>query len=206
MPVEKLFLEHENLLLLCKSLYPISDALQKAIVNESEIVNVKKKTILLNAGEKSSDIYFIKSGAARVYYLDKEGTETTSWFLFENEFLISVYSFFTGQPSFEYVETLEDCTLIVLKRTVLNHLYEQFLEFNVIGRKLTEYYYIRNETQANDLRILTAKERYLKLMKNNPKLINRVALGYIASYLGISQETLSRIRRQIYFFDICQKF
>ena len=194
---EKLFLEHESLLLLCKSLYPISDALQKAIVNESEIVNVKKKTILLNAGEKSNDIYFIKSGAARVYYLDKEGTETTSWFLFENEFLISVYSFFTGQPSFEYVETLEDCTLIVLKRNTLNQLYEQFLEFNVISRKLTEYYYIRNETQANELRMLNAKERYHQLLKTNPKLINRVSLGYIASYLGISQETLSRIRKQI---------
>lgn len=197
MPTEKLYPEHESLLLLCKSLYPISHALQKAIVNESEIVNVKKKTILLNAGEKSNDIYFIKSGAARVYYLEKDGAEITSWFLFENEFLISVYSFFTGQPSFEYLETLEDCTLIVLKRTALHQLYEQFLEFNVIGRKLTEYYYIRNETQANELRTLTAKERYQQLMRNNPKLINRVSLGYIASYLGVSQETLSRIRKQI---------
>ncbi len=154
---ESLYAEYDGLVQLCKSFYPISHALQNAIVNECEIFKVKKKTILLNAGEKSNNIYFIISGAARVYYLEKDGAEITSWFLFENEFLISVYSFFTGQPSFEYLETLEDCTLIVLKRTALNKLYEDFLEFNVIGRKLTEYYYIRNETRANELRILAAK-------------------------------------------------
>ncbi|RZJ49684.1 MAG: Crp/Fnr family transcriptional regulator [Flavobacterium sp.] len=197
MPYENPYLQHQNLLKVCNAIQPLSDALQKAIVTQTKVIQVKRKTCLLNAGEKSDAIYFIISGAARVYYLDKEGAETTSWFLFENEFLISVYSFFTGEPSFEYLETIEDCTLIMLNRNTLNELYLQYLEFNVIGRKLTEYYYIRNEKQANDLRMLTAKQRYQALLTSNPKLINRVSLGYIASYLGITQETLSRIRKQI---------
>lgn len=197
MPINTTFTEHQNLLNICNAIYPLSDDLQEAIVSLTEVKIVKRKTRLLNAGEISNAIYFVVKGAARVYYLEKDGTETTSWFLLENDFLISVYSFFTGQPSFEYVDTLEDCSFIVLKRDALNKLYEQFLEFNIIGRKLTEHYYIRNEIQANQLRTLSAKQRYLELMKNNPKLINRVSLGYIASYLGISQETLSRLRKQI---------
>ena len=197
MPNENLYPEYQKLFTVFNSIYPLSDELKKAIADESDIIHVEKKTRLLNAGETSNMIYFINVGAARVYYLDKEGTEITSWFLFENELLISVYSFFTGQPGFEYIETLEDCTFITLRREKLNQLYEKYLEFNFIGRKLTEYYYIRNEIQANELRMLTAKQRYQQLLTNNPKLLNRVSLGYIASYLGISQETLSRIRKQI---------
>lgn len=197
MPDEKLYREHQSLLNVFNSIYPLDDEIQKAIFNESEILHVKKKMRLLNAGETSNTIYFINRGAARVYYLDKEGTEITSWFLFENELLISVYSFFTGLPGFEYLETLEDCTFVALKREKLNKLYAKYLELNFIGRKLTEFYYIRNEKQSNDLRMLTAKQRYNELLTTNSKLLNRVSLGHIASYLGISQETLSRIRKQI---------
>lgn len=189
--------EYESMLTVFNSFYPMSEALIQDIIDQSEILDIKKKTVLLRAGETSNTIYFIVKGAARVYYLNKEVEEVTSWFLFENELLISVFSFFNGQPGFEYLETLEDCLLISLSRDKLNSLYERHLEFNYIGRKLTEYYYIRNEKQANDLRMLSAKERYQQLLATNPQLINRVALGYIASYLGVSQETLSRIRKQI---------
>jgi len=186
---------YQSLFTVFNAIHPISNELKTAIVNNSQIVNINKKTILLNAGESSNTIYFIVSGASRVYYLDKAGKQTNTWFLFENELLISVYSFFTGQPSFEYIETLEDSVLIAVKREKLDEMYIRFMEFNFIGRKLTEYYYIRNEIQANELRMLSAKERYENLLKRNPKLFQRVSLGHIASYLGISQETLSRIRK-----------
>ncbi|RZL66605.1 MAG: Crp/Fnr family transcriptional regulator [Pedobacter sp.] len=188
----------EEIFSVFNALYPLSDELKSAIRNDAEIIEVKKKTKLLQAGEVANSIYFIIKGAARVFYLDKDGHETTTWFLLENELLISVYSFYTGNPSFEYLETLEDCTIISLKREKLNKLYLDFLEFNFIGRRLTEIYHTRNEEQTNNLRMLSAKERYQNLMNTNPKLINRVALGHIASYLGISQETLSRIRKQIF--------
>lgn len=187
----------EQLFKVFNQIYPVSDELKTAIIQNSSILEVQKKTQLLQAGEIANTIYFIAKGTARVYYLDQKGTETTSWFLFENDLLISVYSFYSGQPSFEYLETLKDCVLITLRKEKLDMLYNQFLEFNYIGRKLTEFYYIKNEMQANELRMLGAKERYLNLLKRSPQLIQQVSLGYIASYLGISQETLSRIRKQI---------
>lgn len=189
--------QYQTMFQMFNSFYPMQDELKEAIINNSDIIEVGKRVKLLSAGDISNSIYFIIKGGARVYYLDKSGRETTTWLLFENELLISVYSFFNGKPSFEYLETLEDCTLIVLKREKLNEIYMNFIEFNFIGRKLTEYYYIRNEEQANALRMLGAKERYQQLLHTQPHLLNRVSLGYIASYLGVSQETLSRIRKQI---------
>ncbi|WP_316805772.1 Crp/Fnr family transcriptional regulator [Pedobacter agri] len=187
---------YENLFSLFNNLYPLKEEIKTAIIANSEIIKVGKKVKLLSVGERSNTIYFIVSGAARIFYLNKEGKETNTWFLFENELLISVYSFYTGKPSFEYIETLEDCTLIAVKRDKLDELYLQYMEFNFSGRKLTEFYHMRNEIQANELRMLSAKERYQNLLDRNPQLFQRVSLGHIASYLGISQETLSRIRKQ----------
>lgn len=186
-----------NLLHIVNAIHPISEELKHEIICQSEIIEVKKKTKLLSAGQTSNTIYFINKGAVRVYYLDKKGVETTTWLLLENELVISVYSFFKGVSGFEHIETLEDCTLIALHREKLDILYSRFMEFNLIGRKLTESYYIRNEEQANSLRMLSATERYKELEKSNPMILKRVALGYIASFLGITQETLSRIRKQI---------
>ena len=196
MPNEPNFGEYQGLFDLFNSIYPLADEIKKAIIANSEVIAVKKKTRLLNVGERCNTIYFIAKGAARIYYLNRDGKETNTWFLFEKELLISVYSFFTGNPSFEYIETMEDSTLIAVKREKLDELYLRFIEFNFSGRKLTEYYHVRNELQANELRMLNAKERYENLLKRNPELFQRVSLGHIASYLGISQETLSRIRKK----------
>jgi len=174
----------------------LSTALKEAIVEQSKIMSLDKNQKVLSEGEKSDRIYFIVSGAVRVFYLNNEGVETNTWFLFENELVISVYSFFTSQPSFEYIETLEDSIFIVLRKDKLDWLYEHFVEFNVIGRRLTELYYIRNEAQANSLRMFSAKQRYEQLIQNQPQLLNRISLSHISSYLGISRETLSRIRKK----------
>ncbi|MFD2585085.1 Crp/Fnr family transcriptional regulator [Pedobacter vanadiisoli] len=187
---------YHRLFALFETIYPISDQLKDDIIKNSEVLEVAKKTKLLNSGDKSNAIYFIISGTARIYYLDKEGKESNTWFLFENELLISVYSFYTGNSSFEYIETLDDCKLISLKRERLDYLYNKYMEFNFLGRKLTEYYYMRNELQANELRMLSAKERYERLLERSPALFQRVSLSHIASYLGISRETLSRIRNR----------
>jgi len=174
----------------------LSNILKEAIIEQSKIISFPKNQKILSEGEKSDRIYFIVKGAVRVFYLNKEGIETNTWFLFENELAISVYSFFTSQPSFEYIETLEDSVFIVLQKEKLDWLYEHFVEFNIVGRRLTELYYIRNEAQANALRMFSAKQRYEQLIQNQPQLLNRVSLSHISSYLGISRETLSRIRKK----------
>lgn len=188
--------EYEQLFNLFNSIYPLSDEIRAAIISNSHIISVKKRSKLLSVGERSNTIYFIIKGAVRIYYLDREGKETNTWFLFDNELVISIFSFYTGQPSFEYIETLEDCMLIALKREDLETMYLKYMEFNFSGRKLTESYHMHNEIRANELRMLNARERYENLLDRNPQLFQRVSLGHIASYLGISKETLSRIRQQ----------
>jgi len=188
---------YERLFAVFSQFYPLSQELKAAIIGHSKLINVAKKQFLLKQGEKSDKIYFIVEGAVRIYYLNKDGQEKNTWFLFENEMVVSVHSFFSSQASFEYIKTLEDCSLIVLSRKKLEQLYEKFVSFNIIGRKLTEYYYIRNEAQANSLRMHSAKERYHQLVEVQPQILRRVPLGHIASYLGISAETLSRIRSRI---------
>ena len=185
----------KSLLKIFNAIYPLSPELTDQIVSRTKYLNVKKKTNLLEAGEVSKAIYFIVKGSLRIYYLNKDGVENSTWLLMENELAISVYSFFTGSKSFEYIEASEDCELLVLRKEDLDYLYNHFMEFNYIGRKLTEAYYIRNEEQANNLRILAAKARYEHLLKTNPKMLQRFQLGYVASYLGITQETLSRVRK-----------
>ncbi|WP_199118583.1 Crp/Fnr family transcriptional regulator [Pedobacter sp. ASV28] len=187
---------YEQLFKVFSLMGPLSNSLQEAIMENSKMVEVPKKQKLLSEGQKSDSIYFIIKGGVRIFYLNKAGAETNTWFLFENELVISVYSFFTSQRSFEYIETLENCTLITLTKEKLDWLYQNFLEFNIIGRRLTELYYVRNEAQANSLRMFSAKERYQQLLNIQPQLLQRVSLGHIASYLGISAETLSRIRKQ----------
>lgn len=188
--------QYDQLFKVFSQMGALSDVLKEAIIKNSRVVNFKKNQRLLSEGKKSDSIYFIISGAVRVFYLNKEGIETNTWFLFENELVISIFSFFTSQPSFEYIETLEDSVFIVLKKNKLDWLYENYVEFNIIGRRLTELYYVRNEAQANSLRMLSAKERYEQLIRTQPQILQRVSLSHVSSYLGISRETLSRIRKK----------
>ena len=187
---------HERVINLFESVQPLDESLKNDIKNWSEVIYVKKKEKLVKQGDTSKYIYFIYKGSIRSYYVNNEGQENISWLLFENELAIAVYSFFSQKPSFETLETLEDSILLRLSFDKLNQLYLTYPTFNYIGRLLTETYYIRSEEKANALRMMTAKERYNNLLTQYPKIIQRVSLGYIASYLGITQHTLSRIRSQ----------
>lgn len=187
----------ERVIALFNRIYPISAGLSENIRQHSKVMTIKKGAQLLSIGETCKAIYFILQGGVRTYYIDKDGNDITSWLLFEGELAISVYSFFSQRRSFEAVEALEKCTLLTLTYEKLSFLYRQYPEFNFIGRHLTEQYYIRSEAKANALRMLSAKERYVDVLQNQSQLLTRVPLRHIASYLGINQSTLSRIRTRV---------
>lgn len=155
-----------------------------------------RKIILLKAGHVSRRIYFVKKGFIRAFFY-KAGSPYTTWFMGQNEFVISVYSFFSQKQSFENIEVLEDSILLSITWDELQNLYKQFPEFNIIGRLITEQYYIRSEERTIDQQTLTAHQRYQKLLNTYPNILQQATLGQIASYLGIKQETLSRIRHQV---------
>lgn len=174
-------------------IYPISTSLHEHLLNRLKLVILPKKTFLLKEGRICKNIWFINKGLARCFYV-KEEKEVSSWFMKEGDVIISVESFFKQQPSYENIQALEDCELFSISYEELHAIYHEFPEFNFIGRVLTEKYYTLSEQRLFSLRMQRASERYAYLMTHYPEIIQRVPSTFIASYLGITLETLSRIK------------
>ncbi len=178
------------------SIISISKALEKEITAISKKISLQKGEIIINIDERCEQLFFVEKGLLRGYYFD-EDKEITNWFSQEEEFATCFYSFIASKPSFEIIQALEDCELIQLNYSSLQALYTKFPETERIGRIITENYYIKLEERILNLQFKTAKERYQKLASSKPSLLQRASLGQIASYLGVTQETLSRIRSEI---------
>lgn len=161
----------------------------------TEVV-LSKNEYLVTQGKKCRHLYFLQQGCLRGYYTLEE-KEITHWFGFENDFVTSFHSFITEQPSVENIQLLEGCILWSISKEKLNVLLHQFPEIERLVRIVYENYYIRLEERFINSQFKSAAQRYQHLLEQTPHLIERVPLGCIASYLGISQETLSRIRSRI---------
>ncbi len=171
----------------------LSPSLNNAIAARIRTIKVPRKELMLQEGDVSDYIYFIEKGFMRCYYTNK-GKETTVWFMAENDIVISVKSFYARTPSYENIETEEECLLHYVSYDQLQQLYADFPEFNLIGRLLTVHYYMLSEERLYNIRNLLAEERYAFLRARHPEICNRAKMGDIASYLGINIATLSRIR------------
>lgn len=179
-----------------ESIIPISPDLHQHLNSILKKTNFKKGETLLSIKDRCSNLFYIEKGLIRGYYFIEE-KEITNWFAQEGEFATCFYSFIAQKPAFESIQVLEDSELIQISYSALQHLYKQFPETERIGRILTETYYIKLEERLLSMQFKTAKERYQHLLDNRPTLLQRASLGQIAGYLGISQETLSRIRAEI---------
>ena len=182
-----------SLLLEIQKISKLSEEALAYISEHIEQIKVKKGTSLLRNGETCHNFYFVTKGMLRSYYFS-EGKEVTNWFALENDFATSIYSFISRNTGYENIETLEDSTIEMLSNQVLQDLYVKFPETERTGRLIMESYYIQLEERLISIQFKSAKERYELLMNKNPEIILRAPLGAIASYLGITQETLSRIR------------
>lgn len=173
--------------------YRISDEACAALEENFEEIAMAKGEYLLKEGQTCKHLYFIINGAIRGYY-PLEGKDVTHWFGFENDFITSFHSFITAQPAVENIQLIEGSILLVLSKEKLTHLLNTFYELEKLLRIIYEKYYIRLENRFINAQFKTATERYEQLLIETPHIIERVPLGYISSYLGITQETLSRIR------------
>ncbi len=155
-----------------------------------------KNDHLLREGKVCRHLYFLKQGALRGYY-NADGKDITHWFAFENDFVTSFHSFITEQPAVEHIQFMEGSILYAISKEKLNNLFNQYQEIERLVRIVYEKYYIRLEERYVNAQFKTAAELYHNLLRQSSHIIERVPLGYISSYLGITQETLSRIRKQL---------
>lgn len=158
------------------------------------VVNCLKGHTLIKAGCVERKLYFIKKGIVRAFS-DSEKGEITFWFGEEGETAISMKGYVQNERGYENIQLLEDCELYAIDIKDLNHLYENDIHLANWGRKFAENEILKMEHRIISRELLEASERYKVLLNNSPNLVRRVPLKYIASYLGITQVSLSRIRK-----------
>lgn len=185
----------EALLTRLRAIYPLSEPCLQAIQGLMRREELPARHVLLAPGQVAGRIYFVERGLARGYYLH-EGREANTWFMREGDFIISIVSFLTRTASQEFIELLEPSVLHSISHAQLQQLYLDFPEFNYVGRVLTEHYYVLSEQRTQQLRLLRAEQRYAQLLQTFPAVLQRVPLKHLASYLGVTPETISRIRAQ----------
>jgi len=171
----------------------LSENAIKAISEICKPVNIKKNQDLQTIGHTCRTIYFIKKGVARIYYY-KDDIEITECFAFENAIIARVESLFTGKPSRKAIQMVENSELIAINSTKLFDLYDTFPEIERLFRKIFEAAYVDTVNRVESIQFHSAEERYNTLLKENSNVLQRVPLKYVASYLGITQVSLSRIR------------
>lgn len=166
---------------------------EEAIAAICSPITIKKNRDLQPIGHTCKTIYFINKGIARIYYF-KDGIDVTENFFFENSIIARVESLFTGKPSRKAIQVLEDTELVGINANQLFKLYDSFPEIERLFRKIFEAAYVETVHRIEGIQFHTAEERYKALLLEAPDILKRVPLKYVASYLGITQVSLSRIR------------
>ncbi|MBK1896355.1 Crp/Fnr family transcriptional regulator [Chryseobacterium paridis] len=159
-------------------------------------VSYPKGFCLMEADKIISQVYFIRKGIVRAYASTVDN-DITFWFGSEGETIISMKSYVQDKPGYESIELLEDCELYQIDTENLRKLFNEDIHIANWGRKFAERELVKTEELIISRQFKTSTERYKDLMRDKPHLLRRVQLGHIASYLGITQVSLSRIRAEI---------
>ena len=187
------YTDMNNLIRKIREYYPVSDDSLNILKSNFEEQVFPARTIIIRAGYLDKKVYFIEKGITRSYIL-YNGKEITTWFSAEGDATCGSWDLYRNKAGFEYVETLEKTFTYSISIETLNNLYKTHIDIANWMRVLQQ----ENFLQLQDIHIsrlnLPAQKRYEKLVKDFPDICNRVNLGYIASFLGITQPSLSRIR------------
>ena len=169
---------------------------EEQIITEQNLFRrYEKNEILVSEGEYAKDCYFLIQGCVRAYHL-KDGVERNTDFFFENQ-TIRPISYQTKQPSQYYLSCLEDCVIAISNEARNQKLVEQIPNLSSLISKMNEDLLIQKTIEFENFKNHNPEERYLLLLKNKPEYLNRIPLYHLATYLGITQISLSRIRNRI---------
>ena len=174
---------------------PITSECELDLVARCRLLQLEKSAILVREGQYADKTYFIAQGAARAYYL-KDGREITDWFAFEDAFISAINSFFLNIPSPYFIELLEPAVIVEISRNTMLELCDKHHSFDRLCRIIVTKTMLQLQQRVVSMQFESAQQKLDNLLAIRPDITQRVPLGHIASYLGITLETLSRIRHQ----------
>ena len=184
----------------------INYLLQYGHLNQQQINLVKSKGTLkeskkdeyyAEAGKIPREVAFLTEGILRICYYNKQGEEITKYFVDENNFVVDINSYNQNIPSSEYAHAITDCTFIALSKEAMQELSLTIIGWDDIINKIIAKALIEKVNKISSMMAEDATERYLNFFQKFPNLAHRIPLSYLASYLGITQSSLSRIRKNI---------
>lgn len=184
---------YQPLLERLNQIVPLNPPQQRSLCNALKVVEITKDDILLETGQISNHIYFVVSGIVRAS-CNVDGKDVTRWFSMSGDFAAAYFSFVYRQPSEDSLLPITDTTLLALSHSALQDLSKEDSVWINLNRHLLEYYYTTLLERVLAFQTKSTAERYHHLLSEHPEIEDKVPLGYLASYLGMSQETLSRLR------------
>jgi CRP-like cAMP-binding protein len=176
-----------------KTIYSLTSRAEAALGAICRKIEFPKSADVQKIGQTCKTIYFVKSGVLRIYYF-KGDLDITESFEFENSFVARAESLFAGQPSRKGIQAIEESNLIAIDSTKLFILFDSYPELERLFRKIIESSYVNTVNRIESLQFNSAEERYNSLIRESPDVLKRIPLKYVASFLGITQVSLSRIR------------
>ncbi len=179
-----------------KDVVEFDNELFEAFTQKLKRVVYPKKTVLLEVGEVEDHIWFIESGDVR-FVIPTFEEDMTFGFAFQNEFFSAYDSFITRIPSGYQLKTISETVVYKITYSELEELYKQFENGAKIGRQMAEASFIRKKNREMAFLTQSAEERYLDLFSSKPTIIKNMPLKYVASYIGVTPQALSRIRARI---------
>lgn len=174
----------------------LADTEWKALEDCLEIMNYKKGELVIAEGKVCNHVYFINSGWLRLF-MTVDGKQISTGFIGSREYVSAYNSFLTRQPSLENIEVLENAELLLLSYSNMQQLYKQYPVFETFGRKIAEQLFIWGSQRNNALLLLTPEQRYQQMIANNPALSQQIPQYMLASYIGVTPEHLSRLRKKM---------
>ena len=184
------------LLQLLNEIKPLSKKLELDLVRSFHDQQIKKGSILLHEGDVCKKLWFLADGLLRSYH-NIGNKEITSRIMFRNHIVISQWSFFTQTPATESIEALSECTVVTLLFDDLQDIYVKHPEFNYHTRIITEQYFYKQEQRLYMLRKRETTAKYKYFLEHYSNYLTEIPQKYIASFLNVAPETLSRTRSKL---------
>ncbi len=178
----------------------IDDSVFDIFFSKTKTVEYPKNRFLIEPGRQEDYIYFIIDGGV-IVYVEKGGVQYITNICFTNQFTSALNSFLVRLPSKYHIKTIVDSKFLAISYDDLQYIYREYPQINTLGRLMMERLLLEKRERELDFMILSAEERYNKLIKNHPKYIQQVKQKHLASFLGITPESLSRIRKKYHKFN-----